>query len=225
DGFFDALDGAQRAALRRAGSPYAYPARAPLCYQGEDSDHIIVIESGWAKVASGTEDGREIILAVRGPGDLVCESAVLGSRQRSATVTALSAVRALIVPAARFTAFLDAHPGMWLLVSGTFVRRLDDADRRLQASVSAQGARRLALLLADLADLSVRHAPPAPDGGVEIAPPLSQEELGGCIDASRETVARALAVLRDAGLVRTARRRIAVRDASALRAFAENALD
>ncbi|GGV34977.1 cAMP-binding protein [Actinomadura cremea] len=225
EGFWDDLDGAQRAALRRAGRPRAYPARAPLCYQGEDSDHIIVIESGWAKVASATADGREIVLAVRGPSDLVCESAVLGSRQRSATVTALSAVRTLIVPAARFTAFLDAHPGMWMLVSGTFVRRLDDASRRLQASVSAQGARRLALLLADLADLSARHVPPAPDGGIEIAPPLSQEELGSCIDASRETVARALAVLREAGLVRTARRRITVRDPGVLRTFAEDALD
>ncbi|WP_026401688.1 MULTISPECIES: Crp/Fnr family transcriptional regulator [Actinomadura] len=224
-GFWADLDGAQRAALRRAGRPRSYPPRTPLCYQGEDSDHIIVIERGWAKVASATEDGREIVLAVRGPGDLVCESAVLGGRQRSAAVTALGAVRALIVPAARFTAFLDAHPGMWLLVSGTFVRRLDDADRRLQATVSAQGARRLALLLADLADLSARHAPPAAGGGIEIAPPLSQGELGGCIDASRETVARALAVLRGAGHVRTARRRITVRDPEALRIFAESALD
>ncbi|OLT18369.1 hypothetical protein BJF79_48185 [Actinomadura sp. CNU-125] len=224
EGFWDGLDGPQRAALRRAGRVRAYRARAPLCYQGEDSDHIMVIESGWAKAASTTADGREIVLAVRGPGDLVCESAVLGSRQRSATVTALSAMRALIVPAARFTAFLDAHPGMWMLVSGTFVRRLDDASRRLQASVSAQGARRLALLLADLADMSARHVPAARDG-IEIAPPLSQGELGACIDASRETVARALAVLRAAGLVRTARRRITVRDPGALRAFAEDALD
>ncbi|MGI5204747.1 hypothetical protein ACQEU6_24595 [Spirillospora sp. CA-108201] len=29
---------------------------------------------------------------------------------RTATVTALTAVRGLVVPAARFTAFLDAHP-------------------------------------------------------------------------------------------------------------------
>ncbi|MFB4302347.1 Crp/Fnr family transcriptional regulator [Actinomadura sp. NTSP31] len=220
DGFWAELDPAQRAALEAAARPRNYPARAPLCYQGEDSDHIIVIRSGWAKATSSTPDGHEVVLAVRGPGDLVCESAVLGSRQRSATVTALTAVRALVVPAARFTAFLDAHPGVWLLVSGTFVRRLDDADRRVQANVSAQGPRRLAMLLSHLADLSARYAPPAADGSVGIGPPLSQEELGSWMDASRETVARALAALRRAGLVRTGRRKITVVDPDALRGFA-----
>src|SRR5690606_40217181 len=89
--------------------------------------------------------------------------------------------------------------------SGTFVRRLDDASRRLQAHVSAHGARRLAILLSELADLSARHAPPDASGAVVLGPPLSQEELGSWMDASRETVARALAALRAEGRVRTGR--------------------
>jgi CRP-like cAMP-binding protein len=220
-GFWAALDGSERAALRAAGRARSYQPRTPLCYQGDDSDHIIVIESGWAKVTCAGEDGRAVVLAVRGPGDLVCESAVLGGRERSATVQALDHVRALIVPAARFTAFLDAHPRVWRLVSGTFVRRLDDADRRLRAHVSAQGARRLAILLAGLADLSARHAPPAAGGAIAIGPPLSQEELGSWMDASRETVARALSTLRREGLVTTGWRKITVEDPPGLRAFAD----
>ncbi|MBT2211859.1 Crp/Fnr family transcriptional regulator [Actinomadura sp. NEAU-AAG7] len=220
EGFWDDLDTPQRAALRQVARPRNYQPRMPLCYQGDESDHIILIESGWAKVISSTADGHEVVLAVRGPGDLVCESAVLGGRERSATVTALSPIRALVVPAARFTAFLDAHPAVWLLVSGTFVRRLDDADRRLQAHVSARGARRLALLLTQLAELSARHCPPSPDGRVDIAPPLSQEELGSWMDASRETVARALNSLRRRGLVSTGWRKITVVDLPGLRAFA-----
>ncbi|MFG2091347.1 MULTISPECIES: Crp/Fnr family transcriptional regulator [unclassified Spirillospora] len=218
--FWDTLDDAERAALRGVSRPRRYHPKMPLCYQGDDSDHLIVIESGWAKVTSSSEDGREVVLAVRGPGDLVCESAVLGRRERSATVTALGPLRALVVPASRFTGFLDAHPGVWLLVSGTFVGRLDDADRRLQAHVSAQGARRLAILLSDLAERSASQAPPEVSGGVVIGPPLSQEELGSWMDSSRETVARALGTLRAEGLVRTGRRRITVVDPPGLRAFA-----
>ncbi|WP_067465026.1 Crp/Fnr family transcriptional regulator [Actinomadura macra] len=220
EGFWDDLDGPQRTTLRQVARPRHYQPRMPLCYQGEESDHIIIVESGWAKVTSSTADGHEVVLAVRGPGDLVCESAVLGRRGRSATVTALSPIRALVVPAARFTGFLDAHPSVWLLVSGTFVRRLDDADRRLQAHVSARGARRLALLLTELAELSTRHCPPAADGRIDIAPPLSQEELGSWMDASRETVARALNSLRRKNLVSTGWRRISVVDLPGLRAFA-----
>ncbi|GAA0580467.1 Crp/Fnr family transcriptional regulator [Actinomadura livida] len=222
DAFWDALDDAERAALRRVARPRGYQARMPLCYQGDDSDHLIVIESGWAKVTSSGADGREVVLAVRGPGDLVCESAVLGGRERSATVAALGPLRALVVPASRFTGFLDAHPRVWRLVSGTFVRRLDDAGRRLQAHVSAQGARRLAILLADLADRSAPHSAPDVSGGVVLGPPLSQEELGSWMDASRETVARALATLRAEGLVRTGWRKIIVVDPPRLRAFARD---
>jgi len=220
ESFWSALDELQRSALRKAGRPRAYTSKSPLCYQGEESDHIIIIQDGWAKVTSTTEDGHDVVLAVRGPGDLVCESAVLGSRSRSATLTALSPLQALVVPAARFTAFLDGHPRAWMLVSSTLVRRQDEAGRRLEAHVWAKGTQRLALLLADLAELSARHAPAAADGSVDIAPPLSQEELGSWMDASRETVARALSELRAKKLVRTGWRRITVVDLPGLREFA-----
>ncbi|WP_019633878.1 Crp/Fnr family transcriptional regulator [Actinomadura atramentaria] len=225
--FWTALDEPRRAALRAAGRSRPYPARAPLCVQGDASDHVVVVESGWAKVTSATADGRDVVLAVRGPGDLVCESAVLGSRERSATVTALGPLRGLVVPAGRFTAFLDANPALWRLVSGTVVGRLDAADRRVRAQASARGPQRLALLLAELAALSEASEPSAagprarpPGGAVTIAPPLSQEELGSWMDASRETVARALNELRRRGLVETGWRRITVLDPGRLRAFA-----
>ncbi|GAA4228111.1 Crp/Fnr family transcriptional regulator [Actinomadura meridiana] len=220
-GFWAALDPAQRSALRASGRPRQYPVKTPLVYQGDESDHVIIIERGWAKVTSSTEDGHDVVLAVRGPGDLIAESAVLGGRTRSATVTALSPVRGLVVPAARFTGFLDEHPDVWMLVTGTFVQRLDDSDRRLTAHMSSRGPQRLAALLTDLAELSSQHAPPAPDGSIEIGPPLSQEELGSWMDASRETVARALNGLRRKNLIRTGWRRITVVDLSGLREFAK----
>ncbi|GAA0588078.1 Crp/Fnr family transcriptional regulator [Actinomadura livida] len=219
--FWAALDSAQQSALRAAGRPRQYPVKSPLVYQGDESDHVIIIERGWAKVTSATENGHDVVLAVRGPGDLLAESAVLGGRPRTATVTALSPIRALVVPAARFTGFLDEHPDVWMLVTGTFVKRLDDSDRRLRAHVTSRGTRRLAMLLAELAERSVQHAPPAPDGSIEIGPPLSQEELGSWMDASRETVARAMHGLRREGLIRTGWRKITVVNLPGLREFAK----
>ena len=218
-GFWASLDPAQQAALRATARPRQFPVKAPLVYQGDESDHVIIIERGWAKVTSSTADGHDVVLAVRGPGDLIAESAVLGGRPRAATVTALSPIRALVVPAARFTGFLDEHPDVWMLVTGTFVQRMDDSDRRLTANVTSRGPQRLAALLSQLAELTAHHAPPAPDGSIEIGPPLSQEELGSWMDASRETVARALTGLRREGLIRTGWRRITVVDLPRLREF------
>lgn len=223
-GFWNALDEAERNALRAVARPRTYAIKMPLCYQGDESDHIIVIEYGWAKVTSTTEDGHEVVLAVRGPGDLVCESAILGHRQRSATVAAISSLHALVVPARKFTQFLDEHPRAWRMVSGTFVRRLDDADRRVQAHASADGSQRLALLLVYLSELSEQYERPGADGSIEIRPPLSQEELGSWVDTSRETVARALKEWRALGLVRTGWRRITVLDRPKLMAYANGRL-
>lgn len=134
----------------------------------------------------------------------------MGRRQRTATVTALCPVHTLVIPAGRFSAFLDRYPQALRLLSGTVVHRLDDADRRVQAHASTQGAQRLAQLLLYLTELSEQYEPVGPRGTVAIKPPLSQEELGSWVDASRETVARALRLWRRQGIVETGWRRITV---------------
>ncbi|HEU5160414.1 MAG TPA: Crp/Fnr family transcriptional regulator [Streptosporangiaceae bacterium] len=217
-GFWKELDEAERVTLRDAARPRTYLAGMHLCYEGDPSDHVIIIENGWAKVTSTTEDGHEVVHAIRGPGDLVGESAVLGHRPRSATITALESLRALVLSASRFTAFLDEHPRVWRMVSGTLVRRNDDDVRRLRAKASADGGQRLAMLLLELAE---QYGTSVPTGGVVIQPPLSQSELASWVDSSRETVARALKIWRARGLVDTARRKITVLDAGGLRAFAD----
>lgn len=217
--FWSSLLPVEQEALRACARPRVYPARSALCHQGDRSDHLVIIEDGWAKVTRVREDGNQVVLAVRGPGDLVCESAVLAQRDRFATVAALSTLRGLVVPAARFTAFLDGHSRVWRLVSEVIVHRLDDSDRRAEAQASATGAQRLALLLVQLAEVSLPYAGPGSDG-IPIRPPLSQDELGSWVGASRETVARALHEWRDDGLVRTGWRRITVVDRDGLLAYA-----
>ena len=219
-GFWFALSQRQRDALRTLGGHRIYPAKATLMCQGDEANHVVIIQSGWAKVTTATEDGHHVLLALRGPGDLVGESAVLGTRLRSATVTALSPVRSLVVSGARFVDYLNGDPVVWRTVSAVVMQRLEDADSRLQTHISAKGAQRLAAALVHLAELSVLGAPPNPDGSVDIAPPLSQEELGSYIDASRETVARAFNTLRKLGLVRTGWRRITVLDLPRLATYA-----
>jgi CRP/FNR family transcriptional regulator, cyclic AMP receptor protein len=220
-GFWKELDEAEQVTLRDAARPRTYTAGMHLCYEGDPSDHVIIIENGWAKVTSTTEDGHEVVHAIRGPGDIVGESAVIGHRPRSATITALDSLRALVLSATRFTAFLDEHPRVWRMVSGTLVRRNDDDVRRLRAKASADGGQRLAMLLLELADQYGSIGPAGAAGGVVIQPPLSQSELASWVDSSRETVARALKIWRSRGLVGTARRKITVLDAAGLRAYAD----
>src|SRR5437588_315093 len=81
---------------RSAASPRTFAAGARLIAEGNQADYVIVILSGRTKI-SVEENGRERILAERGPGQLVGERAVLQISVRSANVTALDTVQALVV--------------------------------------------------------------------------------------------------------------------------------
>lgn len=219
DRFWDELHEVERRTLRQAARPCTYPRGEILCHQDDPSDHVIIIESGWAKVTSTSDEGRERVLALRGPGDLVGESAAFGHRRRSATVRALAPVQALLVPVGRLTALFDHHPYAWRTLSEVFVHRIDEADRQLSVHASAGGVVRLALLLLFLAE---RYGAPGPAGSVVIRPPLSQQDLASWVGTSRETVARAFKVWREDRLVDTSRRKIMVISPVRLRAFADD---
>lgn len=222
-GFWDTLQEVQRQALRRAGRLTSFkPQQGPLCFEGDrSSSEIVIILSGWAKVTADTGSGYEVVLAVRGPGEIIGDMAALFGKPRTATVLPLVRVDALTVSGQRFRNFLGEHPGAWWSLAATLVARMDELGHRLLMQAEADSVRRLAYLLDHLARLSGHHQPPGPGGSIEILPPLSQSELGRWMNASRETAARGLRTLRDRGLVTTSRRKITVLDPQALRAYAE----
>lgn len=123
--FWDALDPAEQEALGSVASMRTYAAGARLMTRGEQADHVIVILGGRTKI-SVDRDGRERILAVRGPGQLVGERAVLQASVRSATVTALDVVWALVVQSEDFAAFLSDHPRVLTILYDQFYDRLTE---------------------------------------------------------------------------------------------------
>jgi CRP-like cAMP-binding protein len=107
--FWEALDSAEREALRAVASWQTFAPGATLMTEGEQADLVIVIFGGRTKVSTA-EDGRERVLAVRGLGEVVGERAALQAGVRSATVTALDMVWALVVPSEDFVGFVRDHP-------------------------------------------------------------------------------------------------------------------
>jgi CRP/FNR family transcriptional regulator, cyclic AMP receptor protein len=103
--FIDALAQPEAEDLHAAGRRAFYGAGVTLFHHGDDAGSVIVLMAGRAKVASLSSAGREVIVAVRGPGDLVGELSAIDDEPRSATVTMLEPVEALSCPSA------SAHPG------------------------------------------------------------------------------------------------------------------
>jgi CRP-like cAMP-binding protein len=185
---------------------------ATIMHQGEAPGRVVIIERGRAKVTAITEDGTEIVLAFRQPGDLLGELSALGGEQRLATVRALEDLDALAIAAGDFDAFLEEHPRVALVILRVVIQRLRAADRQQVEYAAHHTLARVASRLLELAD---RFGEPS-DDGVLITLPISQEELASWAGASREATSKALRDLRELGCVETRRRNITVRDVEAL---------
>lgn len=214
DNFGSAVTPAEMEDLISRGVKRAFRRGSFLMTEGEASDHVILLLAGRAKISSYTADGKEVVLAVRGPGDLLGELSALDGAERSATVSALEPIEALIVPSERFTSFLASHGRLAILLLQTMSRKLRDADRKRIEFGAYDTPGRVARRLLELVD---RYGESDGDN-VRISLSLTQDELAGWTGSSREAVSKALREFRDRGWVTTGRRSIIVLDVDALKA-------
>jgi CRP/FNR family cyclic AMP-dependent transcriptional regulator len=215
-GFWAQLTDEERAVLSGLGRISTFAPGAVLCVEGDPATHVFILIDGLAKVLSVTADGHELMLALRGDGDIVGEIAGETSAPRNATVRAIGPVRALIVVYEKFSSFLDTHPGAGHAYRHVVTHRWSDADLMLRSHPVTNGAHRLAIVLLDLA---TRYGSETTEG-VHIAVPLSQEELASLAGASRATVTRALSNWRQRGIIRTGQRDTTITSLGDLRKIA-----
>ena len=207
-----------RADLLAVGRHHRYRQGAHIVVQGDHRDTVFVLLDGRVKITLDTPEGREIVLAVDGPGDLLGEFEAIDvdGGPRTAGNIALEPVECLVFTGDEFRGFLDAHPRVAVVLLRWIIHRLQVADRRRAESGSLDVAHRLARFLVELGDQQGRTH----EQGMDIEIPLTQEELASLIAASRDSVVRALTSLRNRGLITTARRKLTITDVDGLRRYA-----
>lgn len=213
DGFLGALDPADVDALVAWGQTRRFGRGAMLFHEGETAEHVLIVRTGRVKVSSFTAEGKEVVLAVRGPGELLGELSAIDGEPRSATASALEPVEVLSVPAEDFRTFLGMRPRVALSMMQLLSRKLRDADRKRIEFGANDTVGRVCHRLVELAERFGERSGTA----LRITLPLSQQELAGWTGASREAVSKALQQLRERGHIETARRGITVLDIAALR--------
>ncbi|MEW2360171.1 Crp/Fnr family transcriptional regulator [Spirillospora sp. NPDC029432] len=213
--FWDELPERAREALLRAGTNVMIKPGAFLTREHTRASQVFVLRSGAVKVWVD-RGGETVILDVLGPGDVVGELEAVDGGVRDASVEALTRVQALVLPAARFRAVLDAHPGAAWAVAAVLAERLRDANGLRTAHFPDEPERRLA---GRVLRLVARFGKPPPGGaGYEVRVPVSQQDLGRWAGMGRRKVAQILAGER--GRLAVARNVITVRSVAALHRLA-----
>ena len=214
-GFLSELDAEERRELEELGTVRRYRRGDVLFHQGDDAGAVLVLLDGHVKAAM-MNDGREVILAFPGPGELLGELSAVDGEPRSGTVRAVDDIEALVIPGSAFRAFLEHRPRIALVLLRSVAARLRAADRQRVDYAVNDVVVRVAGRLVELCD---RFG--AEDGaGIDVGLSITQDELAAWAGASREAVAKAMALLRTLGWVQTERRRIIVLDLPALRRYA-----
>jgi CRP/FNR family transcriptional regulator, cyclic AMP receptor protein len=202
-------------ALRAEGRLARFRRGQALFTQGDRAERVFVIERGWVLITSVAPGGREVVLGLRGPGDLVGDLSALDAAPRSANALAVGEVETTVAPTSALTrALSDAGTAMDLL--RVLASRLRDADRKRMEFAALDTLGRVAWRLQELSE---RFGEETAEG-IEVELPLSQEQLASWCGASREATVKALSALRTLGCIATGRRSVLIRDVAALRRHA-----
>lgn len=115
--------------IANSSQEHSYKAGDVLVSQGDTGVGLYVILSGKVRITQANNPDRaEADLGTYGPGDVFGEMALLDDLPRSATVTALDDVSALILPVWEFRTIMRNHPDIAIKLLSVLSRRLRKAE-------------------------------------------------------------------------------------------------
>ena len=158
---------------------------------------MYMIESGSVRVISIGLTGQELTLNVLGPGEIFGELSILDGEQRSATALTLDNTVVWLVSQSDLKEFMREYPTVNQAMIQILVERVRATARRLEAMTFQDVLGRLSYELLSLAE---RSGVPCEEG-IEITIPLTQVDLATMVGATRESVNKAVSVLRDQKVV------------------------
>ena len=178
---FADLDDEQLDHIAAAGAVQSLQRGVVLFEEGAEPGEFYLVLSGRVAIAQESDDGRESLLAVLGPGELFGEMGFLDGYNRSARARALEESTVLMVPYTELRLLYENNPAaLWSAVQ-LLARRLRAMDRALSDTVFLDVMGRTAKRLLGMAG-----------DRDEFEMPLTQEELASMVGASRERVNKAI---------------------------------
>lgn len=205
---FAGLDDESTSALLKFMKPRSLRRGTVLFREGDSGNELYIVSTGKLKVGRESPDGRENLLSVVGPGEMIGELTLFDPGSRSTTVTAVSQTELLSLEHNDLMTWLEERPQAAMNLLRALAQRLRRTNDTVGDLVFSDVPGRVAKALLDLAQ---RFGKQGPDGTL-VAHDLTQEELAQLVGASRETVNKALADFAARGWLRLEARAVVILD-------------
>jgi CRP/FNR family cyclic AMP-dependent transcriptional regulator len=214
----DSLPDEERTALLRQCRPARYRTGAFICHAGTPGDSLHIILRGRVTASAGGAFGEPVTLAVMGVGEAFGEMALIDPQHhRTATVQAIELTETLVVARDDFDDLRRRHPmvnDLLIQVLVARVRRLTNQLTELAELPAAVRIHRQVVKLGELFEVVDTEDPI----------PVSQNQLASLAGVKLRVTNKVLGEAREAKVLETARRRIVVRDWSAVRRAAQSSV-
>jgi len=168
-----------------------------LFRQGEHDPTVYLIKSGKLKLVQISEDGRETIIGIAGPGEVLGEVSLFQELESTFGAVALENVRLCGFNRRNLEMIIQQNPDFAVKIISHLARKLNTTMQQVSASTGASVKERLLKLLIRLAD---EYGKIRSDVTV-IELNITQQEMGNMIGASRVKTSQVLRELREAGIV------------------------
>ena len=210
---FERMSPEEREELRGMMSQTTLRRGEVLFNEGDSGDRLYILLTGKVKLGHTSVDGRENLLAVLGPGEIVGELTLFDPGPRSATATAVATTELLALEHNQLMGFIDSHPTLAKDMLRALAVRLRLTNTALADLVFSDVPGRVAKALLELAE---RFGAPTEDG-IHVPHDLTQEELAQLVGASRETINKSLAEFSSRGWIRLEGRAVTLIDVERLK--------
>ena len=163
--------------------------------QGDAASTVFYIQKGRVKVVVISEQGKEAVVGILGPGQFFGESCMNGHRLRIATTTAMEECLVTVITKAAMVAALHDQPKFSELFMAYLLTRNSRIEEDLIDQLFNSSEKRLARLLLLLANFG-KEGSPQP-----ISPNISQETLAEMIGTTRSRVSHFMNKFRKLGFI------------------------
>ncbi len=198
--------------------PRRFARDAFLFLAGQPADTFHVLAEGRVKVVRDTEEGREVILRLIGPGDMFGGAGVWEEPVYPASAVATEHAVVLQMPSRDFAALLDTHADLGRAMVRELALRLREAEARIRELQTERVERRIARVLLRLANKTGRKTA----HGIVLDTPLSRQDLAELAGTTLSTASRTLSAWDQRGIIDAGRERVTILKAHALVELAED---
>lgn len=215
--FFSSLSSPELEALQSMSSERKFGKGEFLFQEGDSAEGLLVIKKGYVKVIKQAISGKNIVIRLVFPNEIMGEVAMFNNIPYPVSAQALVDTAAYEISRENLVSYIQKHPDVIAKIIGVCVRRLEEAYATINGLGTKSLEQRVVFTLLKLAEKTGKRN----GSHMMLDISLSRQDLAEMVGGTQESVCRVMANLKREGVIKSLSRKIVISDLDQLRSIAE----